>query len=68
MMGLSSDPDERLWEDQPQHCHSPEGRLLTWYSSLVDGGVRRHMYRLGNRPITDDEGERIREQWGGTAN
>jgi hypothetical protein len=67
MMGLSTNPDARLWVHQPQHCWSPEGRLLTWYSSLDDGGVRRHMYRLGNGPISDEEGEATRAEWGGTA-
>ena len=66
MTGLSANPDARLWTHQPRHCHSPEGRLLTWYASAVDGGVRRQVYRLGNRPLTDDEGEQIREQWGDT--
>jgi hypothetical protein len=67
-MGLSTDPDTRLWEHQPRHCWSPEGRLLTWYSTATDGGVRRQMFRVGNRPLDDDEGEQIREEWGGTAN
>ena len=65
-MGLSTNPDARLWEHQPRHCHSPEGRLLTWYSSAVEGGVRRQMYRYGNQSIGDNDGEQLREQWGGT--
>ena len=66
-MGVWTDPNGRLWTDQPRHCWSPQGRLLTWCSSIgTDGVVRRHMYRLGRKPISDDEGEELRERWGGT--
>jgi hypothetical protein len=59
------DPDGRLWTDQPRHAWSPDGRLLTWCLTIGDDGARRHMYRLGRRSIPDDEGEKLRELWGG---
>jgi hypothetical protein len=68
-MGLWTDPDGRLWVDESRHCWSPDGRLLTWCSSHGEEGgegVRRNMYRLGNRWITDEEGEQLRRRWGGT--
>ena len=65
-MSLAVNPDAQLWHHQPRHCNSPQGRLLTWYSSTSDMGVLRHMYRLGNHPLTEGEGEALRAEWGGT--
>ncbi len=64
-MSVWTDPDGRLWTDQPRHCWSPQGRLLTWCLSSGDDTVRRHMYRLGHKSIGNDEGEELRERWGG---
>ena len=64
-MGLRTDHDTRLWTHQPRQCLSPEGRLLTWYTSESDIGVRRQMFRLGNRALNDDLGEATRIAWGG---
>jgi hypothetical protein len=65
-MGLWTDPDGRQWVDQPRHCWSPEGRLLSWCSTSRGDALRRHMYRLGRKTIGNDEGEELRERWGGT--
>ena len=63
---LSVESDARSWVPQPRHCMSPEGRLLTWYSSTVDGVVERQMFRFRTQPIADDDGEALRVEWGGT--
>jgi hypothetical protein len=65
-MGLWTDVDGRLWTDQARYCWSPQGRLLSWCSSIRDEAVLRHMYRLGHKSICDDEGEELRAKWGGT--
>ena len=65
-MSLTVNPHGRLWQDQPRHCDSPDGRLLAWYSSISDIGVLRHMCRLGNQPLTEGEGAMLRVEWGGT--
>jgi hypothetical protein len=59
-------PDARLWDPQPEHAKSPEGRLLTWYSTLDDGSVSPFMYPLRRRSLTDAEGEALRIERGGT--
>ena len=65
-MSLAINPETRLWQHQPRHCNSPDGRLLTWYSSTSDMGVYRHMYRLGDQTLTEGDGEAMRAAWGGT--
>jgi hypothetical protein len=61
-----TDQDGRQWVDEARHCWSPQGRLLTWCSSLgPEGIVRRHMYRLGHKPLCEDEGEELRKRWSG---
>jgi hypothetical protein len=39
--------------------------LLSWCSSLGEDTSYRHMYRLGHKSLTDDEGEELRRRWGG---
>jgi hypothetical protein len=34
--------------------------------SIGDDALRRHMFRLGHKSIGNDEGEELREKWGGT--
>ena len=67
-VGVWTAPDGQVWIDESRHCWSPDGRLLTWCWSHGEEGERRHMYRLGNRWITDGEGEQLRQRWGGTPN
>jgi hypothetical protein len=38
---------------------------MTWLSFISGTGVRSHMYRLGNQPLTD--GEAMPGAWGGTS-
>ena len=64
-MGTWTDLEGHLWVDEPRHCWSPQGRLLTWCASVGDDTARRHMYRLGHKPIGEDEGEELRKRWGG---
>jgi hypothetical protein len=64
-MGSWTDLEGRHWVDEARHCWSPDGRLLTWCSSLTDDNSRRHMYRLGHKSICSEEGEELRKRWGG---
>lgn len=54
-----------LWQHQPRLCDSRDGRRMTWLSFISGTGVRSHMYRLGNQPLTD--GEAMPGAWGGTS-
>jgi hypothetical protein len=65
-MSLWTDREGRQWVDEARHCWSPQGHLLSWCSSLGKDTSQRHMYRLGHKPLTDDEGEELRRRWGGS--
>jgi len=64
---LTVDSHAPHWEPLLRHCMSPEGHLLTWYSSTVDGAVERQMFRFRTQPIADGDGEALRVKWSGTA-
>jgi hypothetical protein len=64
-MSLWTDREGRQWVDEARHCWSPQRRLLSWCSSLGEDTSYRHMYRLGHKSLTDDEGEELRRRWGG---
>jgi len=60
-MSLVADTHEQLWhEHQFRACNSPGARLLAWYASASDVGVRRNTHQLGTQPLHEGDGEAMR--------